>query len=368
MSVRFLFIVLLLASHACTNGQNTKMANYDIHTKTSADKLRAAILEANDLFQTYTNTSPKAIDLFILESMSQLKHNKITELKSKPEAYLMLPSKKLTKADSLEIVESFKNRLPRGATLVTLDSLGNALSYATGFEKLSKGKHTKITSKVRTDLKKKQTGNQTIFLRDAEDTQVLQLAMKDYNSRNKVIDPNTQFRYFLWLNFFYQYFKVDESSPSGVKQRWLIDFSVIDASNLKIPKDFKFTLRRPLHLKTLFNRTGYESEWGFDASGKYNLFIPRKDDYYAQKWKYVILNISNQLTLDDQTFLQMTLVVNYLKDRHGEDVIKKLINWYKDSNEELLFIVSFFRETYNIKTTINKLNQDYLNWLEEKKE
>lgn len=367
MSNKFIAIILFLIYSNCSNSQDAKTTTYTIHASSSsnAKNINASILKANDLFKAYTNKNPAEINLFILDSIAHLKHNPTTELKDKSEAYLSFAPEELTIADTLIILETFKNKLD-GTTFVQLDSLGNATSYFSGFQKLNLGKNTTVTSST-----KKKNGERKakiVRLNELKEPQVINLAMKDYNSNNKPIDPNIQYISFLWLNFFYEYFEVNESSDPTIKPEWLLNFSIIDAANLKRPDDFEMDQNKLSHLKVIFNKSkGYVLEFHFDAIGKHNLFIPRRDEYYSNKWKYIILNLSKQFTLEDQTFNQMILTVSYLKNKYGNDVIKKLTKWYIDNDRGPLLITTFLKEKYNIKTNINDMNQDYLNWVKEKK-
>ncbi len=367
MSNKFIVIILFLFFSSCSNSQNAKTNNYTIHSNSSSKtkSIEVSILKANNLFEAYTNKNPKEINLFILDSIAHLKHNPTTELKDKPEAYLSLASEELTKIDTVTILEAFKNKLD-GTTFVQLDSLGNAISYLSGFQKLNLGENTTVISTT-----KKKNGEpkvRIVRLNELKEPQVINLAMKDYNSINKPIDPNIQFLSFLWLNFFYEYFEVNESSDPTVKPEWLLNFSVIDAADLKLSNDFKLDQEKLSHLKVIFNQSkDYVLEFHFDATGRHNLFVPRRDEYYSNKWKYVILNLSHQFTLEDKTFNQMILTVSYLKDKYGNDVIKNLTKWYLKNDRGPLLITTFLRENYKVKTNINDMNQSYLDWVKGKK-
>ena len=135
---KFIIIILFLIYSSCSNSQNTKTNNYTIHSNSSSKtkNIETSILKANDLFKAYTNKNPAEINLFILDSIAHLKHNPTTELKDKSEAYLSFAPDELTKVDTLTILEAFKNKLD-GTTFVQLDSLGNAISYLSGFQKLT---------------------------------------------------------------------------------------------------------------------------------------------------------------------------------------------------------------------------------------
>ena len=365
MSNKFIIIILFLIYSSCSNSQNAKTNNYTIHASSFSNtkNINASILKANDLFKAYTNQNPEEINLFILDSIAHLKHNPTTELKDKPEAYLSFAPEKLTKADTLAISEVFKNKLS-GTTLVQLDSLGNAIHYFTGFQQLSIGENTKITST--TNKKNGKVKGQTVRLNKLKESQVTTLAMKDYNSDNKPIDPNNQYVSFLWLNFFYEYFEVNEASNHTVKPEWLLNFSIIDAANLKRSDDFEIDQKKLTHLKVIFNGPqGYELDRIFDIAGRHNLLVPRRDDNYSNRWKYIALNLSKKFTLEDKIFNQMILTVSYLKDKYGNDIIKKLTTWYIDNDRGPLLITTFLKEKYKIKTNINDMNQDYLNWIKE---
>lgn len=367
MSNKFLILFLILLFSSCSNSQNSKTNNYTIHPNSSFDtkNIEASILKANDLFKAYTNKNPEEINLFILDSIAHLKHNPTTELKDKSEAYLSFPSVKLTKDDTLTIVQTFKDKLS-GTTFVQLDSLGNPTSYFSGFQKLNLGENTKVTSTTKKKIGERKA--KIVRLNELKESQVINLAMKDYISNNKSIDPDNQYLSFLWLNFFYEYFKINESSAPTITQKWLLNSSIIDAANLKLPDDFKVDQEKLSHLKVIFNKSkGYVLEFHFDAIGRHNLFVPRRDEHYSNRWKYIILNLSHEFTLEDKMFNQMILTVSYLKDKYGNDVIKNLTKWYLKNDRGPLLITTFLKETYKVKTNINDMNQSYLDWVKEKK-
>ena len=371
MYYKFIFIILFFTYSSCSNSQNSTVANYKLNTNSSSkvNSIKAPILKANDLFKIYTSKKPKEINLIILDSIAHLKHNPTTENKDNPEAYLSFPLENLTRVDTLAILEAFKNRLndrPNGTTFVILDSLGNVVTYLSGFQKLNRSKDTKITSTTNQPTDKNK--GETVRLENLKEYQAIQLAMKDYYSINQPIDLNIQYISFLWLNLFYEYFDVNESSDPTVKPEWLLNFSVIDAANLQLPHDFKMDEKKLSHLKVIFNGPkGYVLEHKFDVIGSHNLLVPRKDNYYTDKWKYIILNLSNQFTSKDKTFNQMILTVSYLKSKYGNDVIKNLTKWYVESDRGALLITSFLKEKYKVKTNINEMNLDYLNWIKERK-
>ncbi|MFK7773529.1 MAG: hypothetical protein AB8F94_15370 [Saprospiraceae bacterium] len=371
MSIRFIPIILCLIYSSCSNSQTLKIANYNLANNSSpyAKTIEAPILKANDLFKAYTNQNPKEINLFILDSINHLKHNPTTEEKNKPEVYLSFPPENLTKIDTLEILKNFKNKIDDqlGTTFVVLDSLGNTVNFFAGFQKLNIGENTTITST--TKLSNKQEKSKTVKFENLTEAQAIQLAIKNYHSINYPIDLDIQYKHFLWLNFFYKYFEVNQSTPPTINQEWLLNFSVIDAANLQLPDDFKMDKKKLAHLKVIFNKSrGYVLERKYDAIGRYNLFVPKKDDHYTNKWKYVILNLSNYFTSDNKTFNQMILTASFLKSKYGNDVIKDLTKWYLRNSPEKgpLLIISFLKEKYQAKTTINDLNEEYLNWVEEK--
>jgi hypothetical protein len=190
--------------------------------------------------------------------------------------------------------------------------------------------------------------------------------MKDYEQNNKVAE--TQLRGFLWLNFFYKYFDVNESSEFVVQPKWLLNFSVIDAANLELPDGFRADLGKLTHLKDVFNKgAGYKTGQA-STSGirRHYLIVPRKDDYYTEKWKYITLDLADEFGMESKTFNQMVMIVNYLKTKYGSGVIKKLTTWYVDNGKGPLLITSFLKDHYDVKTSMNDLNEDYLNWVKEK--
>lgn len=355
---------LLSVCSSCSNSQDTLVANYrvDATTTSGIEAVKSSILKANEVFKAYSSKEPVGISLFLIDSVAHLKNEEITELKSGPEAFLMLPPEELTSEDTLRIIEEFKTGLD-GTTLVIFDSLGNVIRHITGLQKLNIGEKTTVSSEPTSPAKPQGAKTRMDKFKDLNDADVLQLVMKSYNTQNKVIDPEARYRYFLWLNFFYEYFEVNKPYPGGQYPRWLVDFAVVDASEPALPKGFSFEGRRPISLATIFTKMQYGAGFQFRTSGVFNLFVPSMDDEYSGKWKYLILNFTNQFTVEDDSFLKMTLVVEFLKEKYGKEVIKDLSKWYLKGDDQLLLITSFLKEKYDVTTNISEMNEGFSTWV-----
>lgn len=408
MNLKFTSIILFisLVYTSCSNSQGVQLASSDKYTSTQgvSEHTATSILRANELFKAYTDESPKGINLFKLDAATQLKHNPSSELKDSPEAYLLFPSGELSLADTTLILEAYKERL-KGSNFLTLDASGNVLYYDIGkraprhnykeatsivpidslknslerlrdtlrsgetfIRKIERGVTTvKKTKSVKmTDLMLDTINSEIVYLKDLSEAQILEYAMADYQLNNEVVE--TPYRGFLWLNFFYKYFDVNGSSESAVGPRWLLNSSVIDAANLEVPDDFAVDVEKLTPLKDVFNKdAGYEAgQVSKNGIRRHYLIVPRKDDFYLEKWKYITLDLSNEFALESKSFNQMVLVVNYLKKEFGPDVIRKLSSWYVDNGKGPLLMTSFLKEEYNVKTNMNDLNQGYLSWVSER--
>ncbi|MFK8164070.1 MAG: hypothetical protein AB8H12_16615 [Lewinella sp.] len=406
MNFRYASIIILfsLVYSSCSNSQGiqiTPSSSYP-NAQGSSEEIEASILQANKLFETYTNESPQGIDLFLLDVAAQLIRNPATELKEKPEGYLFASPAVLSKADTSLILAAYKKRLGVEKFL-SLDASGKVLYYDTG-KRAPKHNYKETTSIVPRDslkLTAKRLGSpyrqggsynrkiepagrtndrgeklvkvtdmvldtidtDIVYVKDLSKVQLLGYAMEDYWLNNNNAD--SYLRGFLWLNFFYDYFDVNESSEStAVKPRWLLNFSVIDAAGLTLPDDFVVEPANLSPLKTIFNKDqGYETgSFSYSGIRRRYLVVPRKDDFYTEKWKYISLDLAAEFSFESKIFSQMVLIVNFMKQQYGADVVKELTTWYVANGKGPLLLTSFLKEKYAASTTINDLNQDYLNW------
>lgn len=359
----FIFAFTIINNCSCQNPNDAETNGNNSNSGVDKD-LKKMVSKANKLYEAYTLKSSKKTDLIQLDSIGQLEHNDISELKSHPEAYYLHHKKTLSKKDSLAIINNFKHGMGKNV-IVFIDSLGNAIGFLPGGIKLEYDSNTKIRSQV-INPENKTNYRSNVKFHELNEKQIKQLALLNYREKHKTVNPENQYLYFLWTNFYYQINGVNQPSTECLKERWLFDFLMIDAANLNIPIGYKFYNKSPRHLKNIFNRMPYESDWKFDKMNKSFLAIPQIDIEYTNKWKYLFLDLATQFSLEDRIFQELVLITNYLKHKYGKEVIKDMVSWYLKKESNLMLVSSFIKEKYNIRTNINEMNADYVQWREEK--